>query len=460
MSGDHQITPLDSGLRVISERVPNARSVALGFWIATGSVVESNAESGLSHLVEHMLFRGTDRYASTEIDQIFDAMGAEVNAGTGKESTSVFTRVLDRHLEQAFDVMGDMVLRPVFAELETEREVVLEEIAMYDDDPSDKIFDVLGEAVFGSHPLGRAIIGDAGVVAAAQRDQLREFHAARYVPGEMVVAAAGSVDHDALVEMTRSVQARAEAARAAEERDGRLGVSSAREHAVAVAGAASAAPDTSRRLRFFRKDTEQYHVCLGGPGIARSDERRFALRVLDNVLGGSSSSRLFQEVRERHGLAYSVFSFNSHYRDTGQIGLYLGTRGETLVRAMEIVHSELERFVEDPATEEELDRSRENVKGRMVLSLESMSAHMNRLGSAVLADMPVLSVDDVIERVDAVGMDDVRDLARELFVPESLSVAGIGPREDAFREAVRPLGGEYADVLLTAYETVAAGEAR
>ena len=293
MSSEHRITTLESGVRVVTEFVPAVRSAALGFWIGTGSVVESPAEAGLSHLLEHMLFRGTSRFSSIEIDQIFDAMGAEINAGTGKETTSLYTRVLDRHLERAFEVMSDMVWRPLFGELEAEREVVLEEIAMYEDDPQDRVFDVLGEAVFGDHPLGRAIIGRAEVVAGADRDQLARFHSARYVPVNVVIGAAGSVDHDALVELARAAGAE------------RAGVS--------LAPVDDALPQVDRRLRFLRKDTEQYHVCLGGPGIARDDERRFALRVLDNVLGGTSSSRLFQEVRERRGLAYSVFSFNSLY---------------------------------------------------------------------------------------------------------------------------------------------------
>jgi predicted Zn-dependent peptidase len=411
-------------VRVVTEFEPAVRSAALGFWIGTGSVVETDAEAGLSHLLEHMLFRGTARFESIQIDQIFDAMGAEINAGTGKETTSLYTRVLDRHLERAFDVMSDMVWRPLFGELEAEREVVLEEIAMYEDDPQDRVFDVLGEAVFGAHPLGRAIIGRAEVVAGADRDQLSRFHSAHYVPVNVVIAGAGSLDHDAVVEMARAAGAE------------RAGTS--------LALADDAPPQADRRLRFLRKDTEQYHVCLGGSGIARDDERRFALRVLDNVLGGTSSSRLFQEVRERRGLAYSVFSFNSLYAATGQVGLYVGTRPENLDEALAVVAGELERFIEDPASAEELDRSRENVKGRIVLALESTSARMNRLGSSVLSDMPILSVDEVIERVDAVGVEDLRALARELFTIERLSVAGIGPDEDAFRGALRPLGEEIA----------------
>src|SRR6201994_3880146 len=195
------------GVRVVTERVPSVRSVALGFWIATGSVAERDSEAGISHLLEHMLFRGTEHFGSEEIDQIFDAMGAEINAGTDKEATSVYSRVLDHHLPRAFEVIGEMVFQPRFGELETEREVVLEEIAMYEDDPQDKVFDVLGEAVFGTHPLGRAIIGRAPIIRSVQPDALRSFHAARYVPGNVVLAAAGSIDHDALCELAAGVLA-------------------------------------------------------------------------------------------------------------------------------------------------------------------------------------------------------------------------------------------------------------
>ena len=417
----HRLTVLDSGVRVVTERMESVRSVALGLWIGTGSAIEDEPEAGLSHLIEHMLFRGTARYPSLEIDQLFDAMGAELNAGTGKETTSVYSRVLDRHLERALDVMADMVWRPAFegAELEQEREIVLEEIAMYEDDPQDKVFDVLGEAVFGGHPLGRAIIGRAEVVGSTGPDALRGFHAARYVPSNVVVAAAGSVDHDQLVGWVEQA-----------------GI----ERVGASAPGFPAAPDVQpARVGFFAKDTEQYHVCLGAPGLARNDERRFALRVLDNILGGTSSSRLFQEVRERRGLAYSVYSFQSLYAGTGQIGLYLGTRPDNVGRALRVVADELDRFRSQPATDEELERSKENVKGRVLLALESTTARMNRLGSSVLADMPLLSVDEVEARIDAVTVDDLAELAGELLAPERLSAAGIGAEESVFRAALAPV---------------------
>ncbi len=432
-------------MRVVTERVPSVRSVALGFWIGTGSAAEEKSQAGISHLLEHMLFRGTDRYGSEEIDQIFDAMGAEINAGTDKEVTSLYTRVLDHHLERAFDVMSDMVWRPGFGELEAEREVVLEEIAMYEDDPQDRVFDLLGEAVFGPHPLGRAVIGTAEVISAATREQLAAFHLERYRPESIVIAAAGSVDHDALVAMTRAVDGprsiTPEAGRAgrgeASSTDGsRPPAAHQRDR-----GEQAAPPDFQRRIRFLQKDTEQYHVCIGGAGIAHDDERRFALRVLEGVLGGTSSSRIFQEVRERRGLAYSVFCFSNLYTHTGEVGLYLGTRPENLSEALSVLAAELERCVEDPAGEEELNRSRENLKGRVVLSLESTGARMSRLGASVLHELPILSVDEVIERIDAVGIAELRELAGELFPPQGLSVAGVGPDQETFQAAIEPLSG-------------------
>ncbi len=419
MGQSHELTTLESGVRVVTEAMPSVRSAALGLWIGTGSAGESHEEAGLSHLIEHMLFRGTARYESLEIDQLFDGWGAELNAGTGKETTSVHARVLDRHVPEAFDVMADMVFSPRFDEgdLASEREIVLEEIAMYDDDPQDKVFDVLGEAVFGDHPLGRAIIGRSEVVAETPATDLAAFHAGRYVPGNVVVAAAGSVDHDQIVELTRAADAAARA----------------RSPIVLpqVAG-----PVLERRVQFITKETEQYHVALGAPGVVRDDPRRFALRVLDNILGGTSSSRLFQEVREKRGLAYSVFSFTSTYAESGQVGLYVGTRPDNVGKAMGVVGEELERFRHSGATLEELERSRENVKGRILLGLESTTARMNRLGSSVLAEMPLLMVDELEERIDAVTLEDVLALAQELYAPERLSAAGVGADEGAFRDAL------------------------
>jgi predicted Zn-dependent peptidase len=301
--------------------------------------------------------------------------------------------------------------------------VVLEEIAMYEDDPQDRAFDQLGRAIFGAHPLGRPVIGTAEVVGAATREQLAAFHAERYQPRSIVIAAAGSLEHDALVDMARAV---------------------AIPDAPAAAPAPAlrpAAPEFERRVSFLEKDTEQYHVCIGGEGIARDDERRFALRVLEGVLGGTSSSRLFQEVRERRGLAYSVFCFSNLYAHTGEVGVYVGTRPENLKEALSVLAGELERGTREPASDEELVRSRENLKGRMALALESTGARMSRLGSCLLNELPILSVGELIERIDSVDIAALRELSGELLGAGRLSVVGVGPDEETFRAAIEPLEG-------------------
>ncbi len=420
MPNQHRLTTLDDGVRVVTERMPAVRSVALGVWIGTGSRGETDAQAGLSHLLEHLLFKGSAKYGSLEIDQIFDAMGGELNAGTGKETTSVYARVIDEHVPDAFDVLADIVFRPALRDIDSERAVILEEIAMYEDEPQEKVFDLLGEAVFPGHPLGRAIIGTPEVVGGTSPEEIARFHAARYVPRNVVIAAAGAVEHDAFSEL---VAERVPAGDAV----------SAPEPPGAPAG------DFSPRRRFERKDTEQYHVCLGGAGLSRHDERRFALRVLDTIFGGTTSSRLFQEIRERRGLAYAVYSFTNSYHDAGQLGLYVGTRADNLGEALSVVGSELRRLAEQPASGEELTRAKENLKGRVVLSLESTGARMNRLGSEVLAGAPLLSLDEVIERIDAVTLEDLAKLARELWAPERLAAAGIGPDEQRFEQALEPL---------------------
>src|SRR4051794_19577826 len=397
MSDTQQLTELDSGLRVVSERIDTVRSVALGFWIRTGSRDETVAEAGVSHFLEHLLFKGTDRFSSTEIDQIFDGMGAEINAGTGKETTSVYSRFLDQHFERAFDVMSDMVLRPSYPDIDSERQVVIEEIAMYEDEPSDKVHDVLAQAVFGDHPLGRPVIGRAEVIADVPVPEIAAYHDERYSPSNLVLAAAGNVDHDQLVALAQKAC------------EGKLPSSNGKRDLVAAPAGADP------RMCFFQKQTEQFHVTLGAPGIKRGDERRFALRVLDTILGGSTSSRLFQEVREKRGLAYAVYSYSSQYLDSGQIGMYVGTRPDNVPEALTVIGDELRKLREDGVSADELERAKENVKGRTVLSMESMLARMNRLGSSLLTGIPLLSLDDVLARTDAVTADDIAALVTELY---------------------------------------------
>ncbi len=418
-----QKTTLDSGVRVVTEAMPSVRSIALGFWVRTGSRDEGHEQAGISHFLEHLLFKGTDRFSSLEIDEAFDAMGAEVNAGTGKETTSVYSRFLDNHLDRAFDVLQDMVLRPSYPDIDSERQVVIEEIAMYEDEPQDKVHDVLAGAVFGDHPLGRPIIGRAEVVSSVPVPEISAWHDGRYVPGNIVVAAAGNLEHERIVSL----------------------VADAVGDAGALPERAGSPNGVAPVLRFFEKETEQYHLCLGGPGLSRSDERRFTLRILDTILGGSTSSRLFQEVREKRGLAYSVYSYSSNFADSGQVAVYVGTRPDNVTEALDVIGSELLRLADEGVTEAELERARDNVKGRTVLSMESTLARMNRLGSATLMDVPLLSLDELLAALDAVTLEDVNELGRELWRPERLSAAGVGGDESAFRSAVEAISPSLAE---------------
>ncbi len=413
----HEISELSTGERVISERVPGVRSVALGFWIGAGSRDEPDARAGVSHFIEHMLFKGSSRYSAQDIAEIFDELGGELNAATSRETTVVYARVPDDRLETALDVMADMVFRPSFSEVDAEREVVLEEIAMVEDTPHDLVHDIAAEAVFGGHPLGRPVIGRAEVISSVSRRALSAYHRRAYASEQVVLAAAGNVRHERLVSLLD------------ERRNG------------AVAGVRPPVRKPLRRLpepglRFQRKDTEQYHACLSGPGIPRTDERRFAASILDAIVGGSASSRLFQEIREKRGLAYSVYSYASQYSDSGQVGLYVGTREENLPACLEIAVSELVDLAAGNVRSEELARGKENLKGRLLLSLESTSNRMTRLGKGMVTGTPLLSVEEIVRRLEAVEAEEVSELAGELLSPGRLSAAGIGPDEARFREAV------------------------
>ncbi len=302
---EHRLSTLPGGERVVTERIDGVRSAALGLWVATGSRDEPTSKAGVSHFIEHLLFKGSERYGALEIAEIFDAMGGELNAATSRETTVVYTRVPDDHVELALDVMVDMVFEPTFADVDAEREVVLEEIAMVEDTPQDFVHDLAAEAVFGTHPLGRPVIGSADVIASVSRRSLRAYHGAVYTGRNIVLAAAGNIDHDRIVELLRARRPSRPTPERAPRRKllGRMPAPS---------------------VRFRAKRTEQYHVCLSGPGLRRGDERRFAGALLDAILGGSASSRLFQEIREKRGMAYSVYTFGAQFAETGQVGRIRG----------------------------------------------------------------------------------------------------------------------------------------
>lgn len=413
----HRLTTLPGGERVITERIDGVRSAAIGLWIGAGSRDEPLAKAGISHFIEHLLFKGTERYDAVRIAELFDAMGGELNAATSRETTVVYTRVPDDHIDVALDVMTDMVFSPALTEIDSEREVVLEEIAMVDDNPQELVHDLAAEAVFGAHPLGRPVIGDARVITSISRRSLLGYHRGAYVGPNIVLAAAGNVEHDRIVSALT------------ERRDGGTPDPLARLRRPAGRLAAPA-------LRFQRKRTEQYHVCLAGPGLRRDDPRRYASALLDAILGGSASSRLFQEIREKRGMAYSVYTYGSQYVDAGQIGIYVGTRVENLSECLDVIAAQLHDVGAGNIRDGELERAKENMKGRLLLSLESTSARMTRLGKATVTGTEIVPIDETERRIAAVTADEIAVLARDLYAPELLSAAGIGPSEKRFRAAV------------------------
>ena len=417
---NYLLTTLPSGARVISEPLDMVRSVAIGLWIGTGSRDEDDARAGVTHFLEHLLFKGTQKYTAQEIAEIFDGFGGELNAATARDYTVVYARVLDDHVGEALDVMTDMVFAPALVDLDAEREVILEEIAMVDDTPQELIHDLLTQAVFGNHPLGRPVLGNAEVIANVSRRSVAAYHRARYAPGNVVVAAAGNLEHKKLIQLVEGMEEKIRP--------------SGRRPAARAAWVSAPPP----RLAFQRKDTEQYHLCLGGPGISRSDKRRFTASILDGVLGGSASSRLFQEIREKRGLAYTVYTFSSQYADTGQIGVYVGTRGENLGACLEIVGEQIEAVAAGDVTEEELARAKENLKGRIMLSMELTSNRMSRLGKSVITDSELLDLDRILAEIEAVNAAGVAELTGELLARERLSVAAVGPSEKRVLKAVEP----------------------
>lgn len=300
---------------------------------------------------------------------------------------------------------------------------------MYEDEPSDKVHDILGTTVFGDTPLGRPIIGRAEVIGGVSVPEIAAYRDAQYVPDSIVVSAAGAVEHGRLVELARA---------AGFERDG------------APPTYEAATPTPEPTLEFFEKDTEQVHVALGAPGLVRGDDRRFAMTVLNTIFGSSSSSRLFQEVREKRGLAYAVYSYSGYYRDSGQIGMYVGTRPDRVAEAMEVFGAELRRLVEDPASPEELARSKENVKGKTALSMESPMGRMSQIGSNTLFGTPIYTLDEIERRIDAVTIDDLRALIAEFYLPERFSVAAVGPSEADFRPALTAVNAALATTSIAA----------
>jgi len=418
-------TEYTSGLRVVTERMPGVRSASLGIWVLAGSRDEAPRISGSSHFLEHLLFKGTSTRSAQDIAQAFDAVGGDVNAFTAKEFTCYYARVLDRDLELAVDHLADMLQHSLIrsADLDSERQVILEEINMHEDSPEDLIHDVFTEALWPDHPLGRPVLGTVATIAAAKRGSVNRFYKRHYVPGNFVVAAAGNVKHDELLSMLAD---RMEAGRP-------LATGAASSWNLRAAGLPPRASGT-RLVR--RRKTEQAHICLGTDGLARTDPDRFAFLVVNTALGGGMSSRLFQEVRERRGLAYSVYSYHSQYTEAGIFTAYAGTTPARAEEVIGLLRRELQDVATGGLTEEEFERAKGHVKGSLVLSLEDPGGRMSRLGKSEIAHGEILTVSQTLARIEHVTLQDARRVAeRVLSQPMTLTVLGPFPA-GAFKEAM------------------------
>ena len=416
LKGTVRRTVLPNGLRVLTEAIPAMRSVSFGVWAGVGSRDESPQLAGGSHFLEHLLYKGTSRRTALEISAELEAVGGETNAFTTREYTCYYARVLDQDLPLAIDVICDLVVDSQLAaeDVETERGVILEEIAMNDDEPGDLVHDLFYRAVLGEHPLGRPISGSVESISAMTRAQLQGFYRRRYTAPHLVVTAAGNLDHSAVVTAVREAFSR-----------GRFG--SAGEPApLRPAGRRAAA---RCEVLVQGKDTEQANLLLGCPAPARLDERRFALGVLNNALGGGMSSRLFQEIREKRGLAYSVYSHVSQYADTGLFAVYAGCAPGKADEVLSLAREQLAAVASGALTEQEIDRGKGMLKGSLVLGMEDTGSRMSQLGKGELLYGDLLSVDELLAKVDAVTVDQVHAVAAELL-SQPLSLAVVGPFSD------------------------------
>ncbi len=407
---EHELTTLDNGLRIITHHMPSVRSVAVGCWVDTGSRDETSAEAGASHFLEHLLFKGSDRWSARAISEAFDGIGARHNAFTSKEYTCFWTRMRDEDLPLGIEILGEMLQRPAFRqdEIDSERHVVLEEINMNEDDPTDVAHELFINALWSSHPLAPPILGTTDSILGMSRDTIHGYWKRRYTPRTTVVAVAGNLPDD-LIPMIEQ----------------HFGAWDGPE-----TGRSLEIPEVAPTVRVRTKDTEQAHLVFGSPSIARDDDRRFALTLVDHVLGGGMSSRLFHEIREVRGLAYAVHSFRLPFADTGASATYVGTTPSQAEQVLKIIREQLSMILEEGISDEELTRAKGHVAGSLAIGLEDANSRMNRIGRTELTGTEHLTVDETVAKIEAVTAADVLDVAQAAYGGPHV-IGAVGPFEAA-----------------------------
>lgn len=405
-------TRLANGLRVVMEQIPTCRSVSFGIWVKTGSRNESRQDNGISHFIEHMLFKGTERHSAQDIAEVFDGIGGNVNAFTSKEYTCYYAKVLDEHLPIAVDVLADMFFHSQLDETELgkEKNVIFEEISMYEDTPDDLVHDLVAKAAYGDHPLGYTILGSEQNLAGMKPADLRDYMNRHYNIENTVIAAAGNLDDKALELIERHF--------------GSFRVSGQTD--------AEQEPDFLGELLFHEKKTEQNHICLSLPGLSVRQDNLYSMILLNNAIGGGMSSRLFQEIREKRGLAYSVYSYHTSHADSGLFTIYAGTAPKQTEEVLKVTLELLHGVQRHALTAAELKKGKEQLKGSLILSLESTGSRMNRLGKNELMLGKHYGLDDMIRRIDAVTMEDIEQLIAGLFA-RPFAVAMVGSSDEALR---------------------------
>lgn len=402
---------LPNGIRVVTETMPYLRSVTLGAWVATGSRYERQDNHGISHFIEHLLFKGTTTRSAKELAEEVDSVGGQLNAFTGKEYTCYYMKSLDTHLDLAVDLLSDMLLNARFDsdDIAKEKGVVLEEYNMYEDSPDELVHDLYVQQVWRNHPLGQSILGSRESIEQFNRQMILDYRQNYYTPDKLVIAAAGNLTHEQVVDLTECYF-------------GHMTGTASENKPLAP----SYLPIQSSRI----KDTEQSHICLGAPGFRYEADELYSLHILNNLLGGSMSSRLFQTIREDRGLAYSVYSYQSSYKDTGLLTIYAGTRPNNVKEILDLIRYIMNDLCNTTVSEAELRKAKEQLKGNLLLGLESSSSRMSRIGTLEMTVGKYITLDDVIAKIDRVSPKDITAVANTLFQPDKLSCFILGPDQD------------------------------